>query len=129
MVRDDLQVEELGGLTTAYWRYHQLARGTREQRLASEEHVWALLEVADCVDGDPDRAVVVIDALLNHPDAVAPTVGCGPLEDLLLAAPQSAVEVGRRCSADPLWREAASYVVLADPVPDAVAVYVAKRPE
>jgi hypothetical protein len=114
-------------MVDAYWRYHQLSQGTRQERLASEAYFWAWDALSTAVMESPLEAIDMIDAVLRHPDADHVYVGAGPIEDLLADGRQSpdlVEEIGLRCREDPLWREAVSHAYVADPVPAPVALYV-----
>lgn len=117
---------DLDAMVDAYWRYHQLLHGTRQERLARDAYFWAWDAVETAVMESPGEAIEMIDAMLRHPDADPVYVGAGPIENLLSVRPPPQVleEIGLRCRQDPLWREAVSGAYIDDPVPASVAPYV-----
>jgi hypothetical protein len=117
---------DLDAMVDAYWRYHRLSQGTRQERLASDAYFWAWDVLEPAVMESPSEAIVMMDAVLHHPDADPGYVGAGPIENLLSDRPPPQVleEIGLRCRQDPLWREALSGAYVDDPVPAAVAPYV-----
>jgi hypothetical protein len=128
---DGLMAANLDAMVDAYWRYHELSQGTRQERLASDAYSWAWDALSTAVMESPIEAIQMIDAILRHPDADPGYVGAGPIEDLLAdgrQSPEVAEEIGLRCRQDPLWREAVSYAYVEDPVSAPVALYVLQPP-
>jgi hypothetical protein len=117
---------DLDAMVDAYWRYHQLFQGTRQERLARDAYFWAWDAIETAVMESPFEAIEMIDAVLRHPDAEPVYVGAGPIENLLSDHPSAQVmeEIGRRCRQDPLWREAVSGAYVEDPILASVAPYV-----
>lgn len=117
---------DLDALADAYWRYHQLFQGTREERLTRDTYFWAWDAVETAVIESPGEAIEMIDTVLRHPAADPVYVGAGPIENLVSDRPPPEVleEIGLRCRQDPMWREAISHAYVNDPVPTAVALYV-----
>jgi hypothetical protein len=117
---------DLDAMVDAYWRYHQLFQGTRQERLARDAYFWAWDAVETAVMESPREAIEMIDEVLRHPDADPVYVGAGPIENLLSdrPSPQVLEEIALRCRQDPLWRKAVSGAYVDDPVPASVAPYV-----
>lgn len=103
-------------LVGACWRYHQMSGGDRAQRLAADEHWWAVGAVHDAVRARPVGEVVeMLDQLLGAPEADAVSIGAGPLETLLHERPEAADAVARLCQSSPptsRWRAAIAAVWL-----------------
>ena len=108
---------DLDAIVDAYWRYHQLTQGTRQERLASDAYLWAWDALETAVIESPSEAIEMIVAVLRHPDADPGYVGAGPIENLLSdRLPLQVLEdIGLRCRQDPLWREAVSGAYVDDP--------------
>jgi hypothetical protein len=125
---DRLMAADLDAMVDAYWRYHQLFHGTRQERLARDAYFWAWDAVETAVMESPIEAIEMIDAVLRHPDADPVYVGAGPIENLLSGHPPPLVleEVALRCRQDRLWREAVSGAYVDDPVPASIAPFVAQ---
>jgi hypothetical protein len=66
---DGLMPADLDAMVDAYWRYHQLLHGTRQERLARDAYFWAWDAVETAVMESPSEAIEMIDAMLRHPDA------------------------------------------------------------
>lgn len=89
-------------LVTAYWHLHQLSHGSRADRMAAEDLLWASLEVADSVRTAPLPQVLdLLEDLLTAPSADAAYVGAGPLETLLNQRPEADHLVADRCRHSP----------------------------
>ena len=119
---------DLTALSAAYWRYFELGRGDRQQRLASSEFLWAWDAVSTATWESPEQSLEMIDAILHHPDADPVLVGAGPIEDLLSDPPQLVEEIAQRCRTDALWREAVAHAIIDDPIPESLTSY-AMRPQ
>lgn len=105
-----------GALVGAYWRYQQMSGGDRAQRLAADEHWWAVEIVEETVRIHPlDEVLEVLDQLLGAPEVDPVLIGAGPLETLLHDRPQAAEAIAQRCRASqhaPQWRAATAAVWL-----------------
>jgi hypothetical protein len=94
----------------AYWSYKKMADSpNRADRVAAEEHDWALELVTDIGDADQGPPLDVLDALIGtapNEEALA-HVGAGPLETLLVGyGVQYGSEVETRCRRDSRWLRA-----------------------
>lgn len=114
-------------LSAAYWRYCELSKGDRQQRLASHDFFWAWDAVSAATWESPEQSLEMIEAILHHPDADPGLVGAGPIEDLLSNPPQLVEEIAERCRTDALWREAVGHAIIDDPIPESLGPY-AMRP-
>lgn len=102
-------------LVEAYWRYHQMMRGDRAQRLAADEHWWAVEAVEQMRTRSVGEVLELLELLLGAPDADSALIGAGPLEDLLNDRPEAAGAVVERCTGSEhaaLWRQAVAAVWL-----------------
>lgn len=100
---------EPGRVADAYWRFHRLSAGNREERLSAEASSEVLDAFWNTVDDAPTPAVLrVVDELLAHPSADAGLVGAGPVEDLLHRddVEDWDEELARRCRTSAAWRDA-----------------------
>jgi hypothetical protein len=111
-------------LVAAYWRHYELARGDRDERLASEDHFWAWEEVRAAVSkGDPIEAMELVVALVDAaPDLERLCyVGAGPLEDLIGTHPDETVDaIDAQARRDERFRDALNAVHFSDRVPPGV---------
>lgn len=91
-----------GGLAEAYWTFHRLASGSREERTRVDDLFWAYNRVNDLVADDPTAAIAVIDQLLTSPHAEVDTIAFGPIEDpLVLHPPWCAEHLPTKCRVEP----------------------------
>jgi hypothetical protein len=108
---DDRMDEDLSELVAAYWTQHRLSQGGRTQRLESDAYFWAWERVEDDVERADDRALTVLDALLDAPEADAAYVGAGPTEELVqITDARIIAAIESRCRQSALWRAAVSTV-------------------
>ena len=106
---------DLSAVVTAYWRFHELCLGDREQRLAAEAGVdsWAWEAVEEAVEESDDQVLILLDALLEAPAADPCYLGAGPIEELLVAhGPRWQEDVARKCRTSSTWRDALACVSL-----------------
>jgi hypothetical protein len=118
--------DDVIGLASSWWRFVRLsASEQRADRLVAEASADVVGDVDEILSRANDDSIAIIDALLRFPEAEPDKVGAGPFEDLIS---ESGEILGERIAVlarqDPLWREAAGYVGLADAearrVPDLV---------
>lgn len=108
---------DLSAVVTAFWRFHELGQGDREQRLAAEAGVdsWAWEAVEAAVSESDEAVLALLDALLEAPAANPCDLGAGPIEDLLVAhGPRWQQDVALRCRNSATWRDALACVWLND---------------
>ena len=108
---------DLSALVTAYWRFHELGLGGREQRLAAEAGVdsWAWEAVEEAVEESDDQVLILLDALLEAAAADACYLGAGPIEELLVHhGPRWQEDVALRCRTSSTWRDALACVSLSE---------------
>lgn len=104
-------------VVSAYWRFHELCQGDREQRLAAEAGVdsWAWEAVEEAMQESDDQVLHLLDALLRAPEADPCYLGAGPIEELLYAhGPRWQEEIAQRCRTLAIWRNALTCVSLND---------------
>jgi len=104
-------------VVTAFWRFHELGQGDRQQRLAAEAgvHSWAWDAVEDALAESADQVLVLLDALLQAPAADPCCLGAGPIEELLVThGPKWQQDVALRCRTSSTWRDALPCVWLSE---------------
>lgn len=110
-------------LVQAYWKYHSLHAGGRQDRLAADEWFWAWELVQETIQRDPSEALEIVVALVETAsnEADLDYVGAGPLEDLVRERGEVLIDqldmLARR---DPRFRRAVNAMWLSEEVPISV---------
>lgn len=100
------KTETIAEVARAYRTYYEFGQGSRQERLAAEEHHWAWRAVSSAVM-DGTLPIEVVDALLHVPpedEEFWSYVAAGPIEDMLTTHPDQYTDaVARRCQQDTVW--------------------------
>jgi hypothetical protein len=113
-------VPEPTDLVRAYWTYHSLRAGGREEQLAADEWFWAWEAVQETVHSDPSKALEIVAALVETAPGEADVdyIGAGPLEDLVREhGPMLIDQIDMLARRAPRFRRAVNAMWLSEDVP------------